>query len=205
MLRQIIQVLRDCLLLMYNSFRQNMLSFDLCIISSMWWCTTNNQNTDVAMQCCVRCTTESWMPCASRALYWYSPVYKWVLKQNKTKEEAKWRTTKKKNWKNLVFNLNRAKLSRYHRVSERERERTVTRECSCHSQPPCTVTREKTQLYCTQTVYICTLHSLTTPHTLPLSGCININLLTNHCLISRPPQINTTQSSLTVCSVCRGF
>lgn len=155
----------------------------------------------MAVQCCVRCTTENRTPCAWRALYGYSPVYKWVLKQNKTKEEAKWRTKKKKNWKNLVFNLNRAELSRYHRASERER--TVTRECSCHSQPPCTLTQEKTQLFCTQTMYIYTLSCLTTPHTLPLSGCIDVNVFINHCLVSSA-QIGTTQSHLVLCSV-EGF
>lgn len=140
-------------------FAWNMSHFSLCIISSMWCCAVLLIITKRTLMWHRRATGPL---CMERALYWYSPVYKWALKQNKTKEEAKWRTTKK-NWKNLVFNLNRAELSRYHRASERER--TVTRECSCHSQPPCTLTQEKMQLCCTQAVCIYTPSSLTLPHT----------------------------------------
>lgn len=87
----------------------------------------------MAVQCCVRCTTENRTPCAWRALYGYSPVYKWVLKQNKTKEEAKWRTKKKKTGKTWCST---STVPSSHATTERAREREQS-----HASAPVTASR----------------------------------------------------------------
>lgn len=83
---------------------------------------------------------------------------------NKTKTKKKQSgEQKKKNWKNLVFNLNRAKLSRYHRASKREREQSHASAPVTASRPA--LSRERKRNSTAHSVYLHTPFPYNSTHT----------------------------------------
>lgn len=126
-------------------------------------------------------------------------------RSNKTKPKKKQsREQKKKTGKTWCST---STVPSSHATTEwvRERENSHTRVLLSQSATLHSHARENATPLHTNSIYLHTRCSFTISHThthiLQISICININLLTNQCLISPPAQINRTRSSLALSSV----
>lgn len=109
-----------------------------------------------------------------------------------------------------MYNLNRAELSRYHRVSKREREQSHVSAPVIAGRPALSRERKRNSTAHKQHILTCSA-PLQCSHTPTLRMYRYQPVTQSVCLISRPAQINKIQPSLVLCSgelfwkeVCEG-